>query len=107
MWLVDDICASRLCGPFDVIVDRATLHTLPASRVHAWAQAMRRLTVRGSVVIVKVHRDGVASVTTGWTATAIAERLPDFDVVHEDAAELPGLRDGTPLPATLVVLRRS
>lgn len=106
VWLVDDICATRLCGAFDIIVDRATLHTLPASRVHAWAQAMRRLTAAGSIVIVKAHRDGVAGITTGWTSSAIADRLPDFEVVHEDATELPGLRDGTPIAATIVVLRR-
>jgi SAM-dependent methyltransferase/3-polyprenyl-4-hydroxybenzoate decarboxylase len=106
VWIQDDICATRLCGPFDVIVDRATLHTLPASRVHAWAQAMRRLTRPGSVVTVKAHRDGVAGLTSGWTAGAIADRLPEFEVLEEQEAELPGLRDGTPIPSTLVVLRR-
>jgi 2-polyprenyl-3-methyl-5-hydroxy-6-metoxy-1,4-benzoquinol methylase/3-polyprenyl-4-hydroxybenzoate decarboxylase len=106
VWIQDDICATRLCGPFDVIVDRATLHTLPPARVHAWAQAMRRLTRPGSVVIVKAHRDGVAGLTSGWTAGAIADRLPDFEVIEEQEAELPGLRDGAPIPSTLVVLRR-
>jgi 2-polyprenyl-3-methyl-5-hydroxy-6-metoxy-1,4-benzoquinol methylase/3-polyprenyl-4-hydroxybenzoate decarboxylase len=106
VWVQDDICATRLCGPFDVIVDRATLHSLPAARVHAWAQAMRRLTAPGSLVIVKAHRDGVAGVTSGWTAEAIAHRLPDFELVDHQAAVLPGLRDSTPIASTLVVLRR-
>jgi hypothetical protein len=57
-------------------------------------------------VIVKAHRDGIAGLTSGWTASAIAERLPDFELVDHHAAELPGLRDGTPIPSILVVLRR-
>ena len=36
-WLRDDFCATALVGPFDVVVDRATLHTLPLARAHAWA----------------------------------------------------------------------
>jgi 3-polyprenyl-4-hydroxybenzoate decarboxylase len=106
VWLQDDICATRLCGPFDVIVDRATVHTLPAARVHAWAQSMRRLTAPGAIVIVKAHRDGVAGVTSAWTAEAVADRLPDFEIIDQQEAQLPGLRDAAPIPSILVVLRR-
>lgn len=105
-WLRDDICASSLAGTFDVIVDRATLHTLPPARVHAWAATMRRLTAPGSIVIVKAHRDGVPGVTRGWSGDAIAERLVDFELVADTPAELPGLAGPEPIPSVLAVLRR-
>ena len=41
VWLRDDICASALVGPFDVIVDRASLHALTPLRAHAWAATIR------------------------------------------------------------------
>lgn len=105
-YLRDDICATSLVGPFDVIVDRAVLHALPASRVHAWAAAITRLTAPGATLIVKAHRDGVAGVTTGWTSAQIAERLPGFELVKEAAAELPSPTESAAIPAVLAVLRR-
>jgi phosphopantothenoylcysteine decarboxylase len=105
-WLRDDICASELVGPFDVIVDRATLHTLAAGRIHAWAQTMRRLARPGTLLILKTHRDDVPGITTGWSADAIRALLPDFGLVETHEGELPGLRDATPVPSLLAVLRR-
>ena len=106
VWVRDDVCASALAGPFDVIVDRATLHTLPAARVGAWAAGMLRLAAARATVIVKAHADGIAGVTTGWSAPAIAALFPGFDVVEDAEAELPGLVDATPIPSRLVVLQR-
>jgi hypothetical protein len=106
LWLRDDICASGLVGPFDVIVDRATLHALSPLRAHAWAATITRITRAGSVVIVKAHRDGVAPATRGFTAQSLAALLPDFVLVADQAAELPGLVDATPIASVLVVLRR-
>ena len=105
-WLRDDICASALVGIYDVIVDRATLHTLPRARVHGWATSLRRLLAPGGVVIVKTHRDGIANVTTGWRGDAIAALLPDLELVSAQDAELPGITTPTPIPSTLVLLRR-
>ncbi|HTL37044.1 MAG TPA: flavoprotein [Kofleriaceae bacterium] len=106
VWLRDDACASGLAGPFDVIVDRATLHALPALRAHAWAATIRRITRTGSTVIVKAHREGVPPATRGYSAQSIAALLPDFAVVAERDAELPGLVDANPIASVLVVLRR-
>jgi SAM-dependent methyltransferase/3-polyprenyl-4-hydroxybenzoate decarboxylase len=105
-FLRDDICATSLVGPFDVIVDRAVLHALPPSRVHAWAAALDRLTTPNALVVVKAHRDGVAGVTSGWSVASIAERLPAFELVRSADAELPGVADATPIPSVLAVLRR-
>lgn len=106
VWLRDDICASALAGTFEVIVDRASLHTLPAARAHAWAATIQRITRAGSVVIVKAHRDGVPPATRGYSAQSIAALLGDFAVIAEREAELPGLADATPIASVLVVLRR-
>jgi SAM-dependent methyltransferase len=105
-WLRDDICETALAGLFDVIVDRATLHTLSRPRAHAWAAAMRKLAAPDATLIVKVHRDGIPSVTHSWTAAALAELLPDFTLVAERDAELPGIQDQTPIASMLFVLRR-
>jgi SAM-dependent methyltransferase/3-polyprenyl-4-hydroxybenzoate decarboxylase len=105
-WVRDDFCATALLGPFDVVIDRATLHTLTPARAQAWAASLRRVTNVGSTVIVKTHRDGIPAITSGWTAERIAALLPDFAVVLAQEAELPGIVNDQPIPAVLVVLRR-
>jgi hypothetical protein len=106
-WLRDDICATGLVGPFDVIVDRATLHTLARPRMHAWAGAIRKLAAPGATLIVKAHRDGVPPASTGISAATLTALLPDFTLVAEQSAELPGLVDDKPIASTLFVLRRA
>lgn len=105
-WLRDDICATALVGPFEVIVDRGTLHALPRARAQAWAAALRRIASPAATLVIKIHRDGVPGVTTGYTAAELAALLPDFALIAERDAELPGITDATPLAATLFVLRR-
>jgi SAM-dependent methyltransferase/3-polyprenyl-4-hydroxybenzoate decarboxylase len=104
VWLRDDACASALTGPFDVIVDRAVLHALARDRAHAYAATVTRLAAPNGVLILKCHRDTGA--TTGWTAAALAALLPAFELVVEQAAELPGAKDPAPVPAILAVFRR-
>jgi 3-polyprenyl-4-hydroxybenzoate decarboxylase len=96
-WLCDDFCATALVGPFDIVVDRATLHTLPLARMHAWAGSLRRVTEVGSTVIIKAHRD---------RHVPFATLLPEFAIVREADAELPGIVNDTPIASVLVVLRR-
>jgi SAM-dependent methyltransferase len=103
IWLRDDVRASALAGPFEVIIDRAVLHTLPAAHAGAWGATVRRL--GDGIVIVKAHRHATTS-TTGWTAAKIATLLPDFALVEERDTTLPGPTDPTPIPAILVVLQR-
>jgi 3-polyprenyl-4-hydroxybenzoate decarboxylase len=96
-WVRDDFCATALLGPFDVVVDRATLHTLPLARMHAWAGSLRRVTAVGSTVIIKAHRE---------RNVPFATLLPEFSIVREADAELPGIVNDTPIASVLVVLRR-
>ena len=103
VWLRDDICASALAGPFEVVVDRATLHTLSERRTPAWAHAMRRLA--SDIIIVKAHRDGTVT-TTGWSGRTIGALLPDFEVISDEPATLPHPHEPTMIPSVVVVLRR-
>lgn len=105
-YLRDDICSSALVSEHDVIVDRATLHTLPRARLHAWIATMRRLLASNGILIVKAHRDGVPGVTTGWTADAVAALFPDWERIAAADAELPGITSPAPIPSVFVALRR-
>jgi 2-polyprenyl-3-methyl-5-hydroxy-6-metoxy-1,4-benzoquinol methylase len=106
VWLRDDICATALINDYDVIVDRATLHTLPRGRVHAWAASVQRLLAPGGRLILKTHRDGVPNVTSGWTPDAIAALLPQLELVSASDAELPGVMGPAPVPSVLALFRR-
>jgi 3-polyprenyl-4-hydroxybenzoate decarboxylase len=97
VWLRDDIGATALATAFDVVIDRATLHTLSDVRAAAWSAVMPRLVRPGGHLIVKAHQA---------VAAGVAERLPDFELVHEAVGELPGVVSAEPVPSTLVVLRR-
>jgi SAM-dependent methyltransferase len=105
-YLRDDICSSALVSEYDVIVDRATLHTLPRARLHAWVATMRRLLASNGILIVKAHRDGVPNVTTGWTADAIAALFAGWERLAAHNAELPGITSPAPIASVLVALRR-
>jgi SAM-dependent methyltransferase/3-polyprenyl-4-hydroxybenzoate decarboxylase len=107
VWLRDDICASALAGPFDVIVDRATLHALTRERASAWAASIRRLAARDAIVIVKCHAASVPGATTAWTAAELAELVGDCAIVSDEPSELPGIADATPIPSRLIALRRA
>jgi SAM-dependent methyltransferase len=106
VWLRDDICATGLVGPFEVVVDRATLHTLPRSRAFAWAAAIAKLAAPGATLIIKAHRAGIPNVTRGYSAVELGELLPGFAIIAERDAELPGITDDKPIVSTLFVLKR-
>ena len=97
VYVRDDIRATALAGPFDAIVDRATLHSLPREHAPAWAASIRRLAAPGATVIVKCHA----------TAAPLVSLLRDFTVVSDAPAELPGITDPTPIASRLIVLRYS
>lgn len=54
-FLADDVTDSALCTPFDVIVDRGTLHALPLARRDGYARTISSCTRPGSIVIVEAH----------------------------------------------------
>ncbi len=56
-FVADDVLASKLDGPFDVIVDRALLHTLPPSTHDRYLRHVTRLLRPGATLLLKVHSD--------------------------------------------------
>lgn len=107
VWLRDDVCATQLATSFDIVIDRATLHTLPAPRAAAWFAAMHRLVRVGGHLIVKAHADGVPAATEGWSTAKLERRLASFELVESRDSDLPGLASSDPVPAILAVFRRA
>jgi SAM-dependent methyltransferase len=103
----DDIAQSRLQGPFDLIVDRAVLHVLPAEQQPSWAASVARLTAPGGHLVVKVHDPGEPRfTTTKLTAEALEKLLaPAFEPVRISESTLPGAVT-PPAKALLGVFRR-
>jgi 3-polyprenyl-4-hydroxybenzoate decarboxylase/protein-L-isoaspartate O-methyltransferase len=56
-FVADDILSSKLEGPFDVIVDRAVLHTLPSQSHDRYLRSIARLMKPGGRLMLKVHSD--------------------------------------------------
>ena len=52
MFVHDDFLASKLNSHFDVVLDRGTFHTLPASARASYTKSIGRLTGPGSIFVV-------------------------------------------------------
>jgi SAM-dependent methyltransferase len=104
----DDITRSRLVGPYDLVLDRAVLHLLPAEQQADWVRQVARLTAPGAHLVVKVHSaDEPRFNTSKFTAESL-ERLvaPAFEPVRVSESSLPGTV--TPPPKALLgVFRRA
>jgi phosphopantothenoylcysteine decarboxylase len=72
-WLLDDVCESKLEGPYDLIVDRGCLHVLPRERHALWVHTLRRLSVAGTMVLVMVHdpSEHLRAATQGYNADTL------------------------------------
>lgn len=104
----DDIVRSRLTGPFDLVVDRAVLHLLPAEQHPDWVRSLARLTKPGSHVLVKVHHADESRFNTHkFTAEGLEKLLaPAFEPVRISESSLPGTVSPPPR-ALLGVFRRA
>ncbi len=56
-FIADDLLHSGLTGPFDVVVDRAVLHTLPAETHDRYVRHLARLLPPRARLVLKVHCD--------------------------------------------------
>jgi SAM-dependent methyltransferase/3-polyprenyl-4-hydroxybenzoate decarboxylase len=107
VWLRDDITNSRLHGEFAVLLDRGCLHLLEPDQVEAYASTLARLTVSGSVLILKAHApsEGESRGTTSYDAERIERLLRTWFILESDApSTLPGPSSAS--SARLFILRR-
>lgn len=100
LFALDDVCASRLDGVFEVVVDRGVVHCLPPARRAAYASTIAAHTARGGTLLVVAHTAGELA-THPITAAELAALLPGFEV----AAVTPTTLSGG--AAHLIELRRS
>lgn len=104
-FVADDVLASKLEGPFDVIVDRAVLHTLPVATHDRYLRQVTRLLKPGARLLLKVHADPDASRRLGTTAfepsTLTTLLQPDLQVESCLESTLAGAR------ALWVIARRA
>jgi SAM-dependent methyltransferase/3-polyprenyl-4-hydroxybenzoate decarboxylase len=106
--VVDDACSSGLVGPFDLALDRACLHSLPASRHAAYAATMERLVAPGGLLVVVCDAPDA-------TAQRATHRFEESDLraifgeAFEVGAAMPAVlrHRGAASPARSFVLQRA
>lgn len=76
-WTFDDVTASSLRGPFDVIVDRGCLHCLPRASHGAWRDLIARVATPGARLVLLVHDVSVskAAATQGYDEAGLKALL--------------------------------
>ncbi len=91
-WVVGDVTDGTLEGPFDLVVDRACLHTLPQRQRAAWVATMRRVCAPGATVVVVAHDrdDGARAGTQGFDRDELIALLADVGTVRVAATTLAG-----------------
>jgi chemotaxis protein methyltransferase CheR len=103
VWLTDDVTLTALNNTFDAVVDRGTLHGLPAHRHAAWAATMRTHVKLGGFLVVKTHLPpGVDHVKSHPMDTpAVAALLGHGWTLHQRATGLFG-GSATPSPPSVM-----
>jgi SAM-dependent methyltransferase/3-polyprenyl-4-hydroxybenzoate decarboxylase len=108
VWLRDDITSSHLFGEFAVLLDRGCLHLLAPEQLDAYVHTTARLSVAGSVMLLKTHAlsEGESRGTTPYDAARIEQLFGPWFVLEQDSpSSFPGPR-GAP-HARLFLLRRT
>ncbi len=107
-FVADDFLRSTLDGPFDVIVDRAVLHTLPTAAHDRYLRQLARLLSPGARLLLKVHSDPDQTRTLGTTCFDLprltALLAPELQIESCLESSLPGALD--PAPRALCVVAR-
>lgn len=94
-FVVDDVCASALEGPFDLIVDRGCLHCLPRERHTQWRDTLARVSAPGARLLLLVHdvAESDAAGTEGYTEAGLRAFLaPLCDEVRVTGSAMRGPR---------------
>lgn len=107
-FVADDFLTSRLEGPFDVIVDRAVLHTLPPLTHDRYVRHVARLLAPGARLLLKVHCDEAEARRLGTTCFDLPRLTallgPELQVESSLESSLPGALE--PAPRALYVVAR-
>jgi SAM-dependent methyltransferase/3-polyprenyl-4-hydroxybenzoate decarboxylase len=82
VWVLDDVTACRLPGPFDVAVDRGLLHCLPRDRWPAYAAAVTNVIAPGGSLLLVAHEPGGELATTPVTDADVRGLLSSFELVR-------------------------
>ena len=88
VFVLDDATASRLDGPYDVVVDVGLLHCLPREQRPAYAAAATRLTAEGGTLLIVAHQPGTERATHPITSDDLRSLLPAFELVRESPTTL-------------------
>ena len=105
-FLVDDITATRLAGPLNVVLNRGCLHVLDDAGRRAYAAAMEKLVAPGGALVVKVHAasEPVNRGTHRFESDELVALFAGFSAERVDAATFSGPAGES--RALLAVLRR-
>lgn len=106
----DDFLNSKLKGPFDTVVDRAVLHTLPVASHDRYLRQLVRLLRPGGRLLLKVHSNREEARKLGTTAFDLprltALLAPELHIESCTDSSLPGSVEPAPR-AFCVVARRT
>jgi SAM-dependent methyltransferase len=94
-WTLDDVTASALAGPFDLIADRGCLHCLPRAQHGVWRDLVARVAAPGARLVALVHdaREATAAGTHGYDEPSLRALLaPIADEVRVTASTMRGDR---------------
>ncbi len=88
LFVLDDITATRLGGPFEIAVDCGLLHCVPRERWPAYAAAVTAVIAPGGALLVVAHQPGVELATIAVTSEDLTALLPAFEIVGETPTTL-------------------
>jgi SAM-dependent methyltransferase len=108
-FMTDDVLNSKLEGPFDVVVDRAVLHTLPPATHDRYLRQLARWTKPGARLLLKAHCNPEETRRLGTCCFDVASltRLlaPEFVIERSLETSLPGALAPPPRALTIVARR--
>ncbi|HEU0034900.1 MAG TPA: flavoprotein [Kofleriaceae bacterium] len=88
LFVLDDVLASRLDGPFEVAVDVGLLHCLAREAWPAYARTIDRIVAPRGTLLVIAHAIAGELATTPVTADELRALLPGFAIASETPTTL-------------------
>lgn len=108
-FVVDDVLASKLAGPFDVVLDRGCFHVMPPERRAEYAATLARLVAPGGHLLLKTFSANEPGDQGPFRFTPDMIRAVfegPFEVRSIDETVYQGTRDPLPIALFSVLVRR-